>query len=96
MDNRQLEIYTDYLIRHYGYATATGLSAMVNGAASHDKNTRFLSDREYTSKDLWHGEDAVSSNIHTFFRPNTSSKDRTDSSSVDTSGRIRVTWKFYG
>lgn len=26
---------------------------MVNGAVSHDKITRFLSEREYTSKDLW-------------------------------------------
>jgi hypothetical protein len=53
MDNRQLELYTDYLISNCGYATATGLSAMVNGSISHDKITRFLSEREYTSKDLW-------------------------------------------
>jgi len=53
MDKRQLELYTDYLISHCGYATATGLSAMVNGEVSHDKVTRFLSEREYTSKDLW-------------------------------------------
>ena len=53
MDKRQLELYTDYLISNYGYATATGLSAMVNGAVSHDKITRFLAEREYTSKDLW-------------------------------------------
>jgi hypothetical protein len=53
MDKRQLELYTDYLISNYGYATATGLSAMVHGAVSHDKITRFLSEREYTSKDLW-------------------------------------------
>ena len=26
MDKRQLELYTDYLIRNYGYATETGLS----------------------------------------------------------------------
>lgn len=53
MDKRQLELYTDYLISNYGYATATGLAAMVNGEVSHDKITRFLSEREYTSKDLW-------------------------------------------
>ncbi len=53
MDKGQLELYTDYLISNYGYATATGLSAMVNGEVSHDKITRFLSEREYTSKDLW-------------------------------------------
>jgi len=53
MDKRQLELYTDYLISNCGYATATGLSAMVDGEVSHDKVTRFLSEREYTSKDLW-------------------------------------------
>ncbi len=53
MDKQQLELYTDYLISNYGYATATGLSAMTKGEVSHDKVTRFLSEREYTSKDLW-------------------------------------------
>jgi len=53
MDNERLELYTDYLISNCGYATATGLSAMVDGAVSHDEVTRFLSEREYTSKDLW-------------------------------------------
>ena len=50
MDKRQLELYTDYLISNYGYARATGLSAMVNGEVSHDKITRFLSEREYTGQ----------------------------------------------
>lgn len=53
MDRQQVELYTDYLISNCGYATATGLSAMVDGEVSHDKVTRFLSEREYTSKDLW-------------------------------------------
>jgi hypothetical protein len=53
MDKNRLELYTDYLISTCGYATATGLSAMVDGEISHDKITRFLSEREYTSKDLW-------------------------------------------
>ena len=53
MDKQRLELYTDYLISNCGYATATGLSAMVDGEVSHDKVTRFLSEREYTSKDLW-------------------------------------------
>ena len=54
MNKEHLELYTDYLLSTFGYATATGLSAMVNGQVSHDQVTRFLSDREYTSKDLWH------------------------------------------
>ena len=53
MDKAQLELYTDYLLSTFGYATATGLSAMVNGQVSHDQVTRFLSGEEYTSKDLW-------------------------------------------
>ena len=53
MKRDELELYTDYLISNSGYATATGLSAMLDGEISHDKVTRFLSEREYTSKDLW-------------------------------------------
>ena len=53
MDKAQLELYTDYLLSTFGYVTATGLSAMVNGQVSHDQVTRFLSGDEYTSKDLW-------------------------------------------
>jgi len=53
MKKEELEIYTDYLISTSGYATATGLSSMLDGEMSHDKVTRFLSEREYTSKDLW-------------------------------------------
>src|SRR3954463_9487760 len=53
MDKERLALYTDYLISNFGQATATGLSALLDGELSHDKVTRFLSEREYTSKDLW-------------------------------------------
>lgn len=53
MDKEKLELYTDYLICNSGFATATGLSAMLEGDMSHDQLTRYLSAREYTSKDLW-------------------------------------------
>ncbi|SFN30268.1 hypothetical protein SAMN05421863_11901, partial [Nitrosomonas communis] len=53
MKKEKLELYTDYLISNNGYATVTGLSAMLNGEVSHDQVTRFLSERDYTSKDLW-------------------------------------------
>ena len=53
MDKEKLELYTDYLISTFGYATATGLSRMVEGQVSHDQITRFLSQEMYTSKDLW-------------------------------------------
>jgi len=53
MDKERLGLYTDYLISNFGQATATGLSALLDGEISHDQVTRFLSEREYTSKDLW-------------------------------------------
>jgi hypothetical protein len=53
MKKQDLEIYTDYLISNFGAATATGLSAMMNGSISHDSVTRFLSKSEYSSKELW-------------------------------------------
>ena len=53
MNKEYLELYTDYLISTFGYATATGLSRMVEGQISHDQITRFLSGEEHTSKELW-------------------------------------------
>lgn len=53
MDNKLLDLYSDYLISSFSYTTATGLSQLTDGAISHDKVTRFLSKREYTAKDLW-------------------------------------------
>lgn len=53
MNQKQLDLYTDYLSVTFGYATATGLSNMLDGNVSHDAISRFLSEREYTSRDLW-------------------------------------------
>ncbi|HVK56011.1 MAG TPA: transposase, partial [Burkholderiales bacterium] len=53
MKKADMELYTDYLLSTFGAATATGLSAMVEGEVSHDRITRLLSREEYTSKDLW-------------------------------------------
>ena len=53
MKTDYLELYTDYLISTNGQATATGLSAMVDNAVSHDQITRFLTKNEFTSKELW-------------------------------------------
>jgi hypothetical protein len=53
MKKENLDIYTDYLICNNGFATAIGLSSMLDGDISHDQVTRFLSAKEYTSKDLW-------------------------------------------
>lgn len=59
MDKEKLELYTDYLISNFGQATATGLSGLLDGQLSHDKVTRFLTERAYTSRDLWMGVKAV-------------------------------------
>ena len=48
-----LDIYTDYLICQNKYATATGLSELVDGEFSHDKVTRFLRENDYGPKCLW-------------------------------------------
>ena len=53
MNKADLELYTDYLLSTFGYATATGLSRLVAGQVAHDQITRFLSAEEFTSKDLW-------------------------------------------
>ena len=51
---KHLELYSDYLICNAaGYATATGLSAMIDGDVSHDQITRFLSAQKQSSKELW-------------------------------------------
>lgn len=59
MKTKYLDLYTDYLISTNGYARATELSAMLDGEMSHDQVTRFLSERKYTSKDLWREVKAV-------------------------------------
>jgi hypothetical protein len=53
MNKEMLELYSDYLISSFSYTTATGLSKLLDNKISHDKITRFLSEKEYTSKDLW-------------------------------------------
>ena len=53
MRKADLALYADYLLSTFGAATATGLSAMLEGDVSHDQITRFLSAQEYTSKHLW-------------------------------------------
>ena len=53
MNKDLLELYSDYLLSAFSYTTATGLSAMTNGAISHDKITRFLAEKELDSPALW-------------------------------------------
>lgn len=54
MKNPQiLDLYSDYLLASFRMATATGMSALLNGALSHDKISRFLSQGTFTQKDYW-------------------------------------------
>lgn len=53
MRTHEFDLYTDYLISQFGATTATGLSALLDGEISHDKVTRFLSERLYSGRDLW-------------------------------------------
>lgn len=53
MNQKLLEVYSDYLISSFSYTTATGLSGMLDGSVSHDKVTRFLSSEDFDVKTLW-------------------------------------------
>jgi hypothetical protein len=53
MNKDLLELYTDYLLSSFSHTTATGLSAMTGGEVSHDKVTRFLSEKDLDSRSLW-------------------------------------------
>ncbi len=53
MDKKLLDIYTDYLISQNQFATATGLSRLLDGDISHDQVTRFLHREDLSSKHLW-------------------------------------------
>ncbi|AUH72172.1 hypothetical protein CAB17_08925 [Legionella sainthelensi] len=50
---QMLDIYTDYLISQNKYATATGLSDLVNGVISHDQVSRFLRKNVLGSKESY-------------------------------------------
>lgn len=51
-NKRMLDLYTDYLLVSFGTTTATGLARLVP-EISHAQVTRFLSQPELTSKQLW-------------------------------------------
>jgi hypothetical protein len=53
MQEKLLDLYTDYLISSFGQVTATGLARLLDGVVSHDQITRFLSSEEKRSADLW-------------------------------------------
>lgn len=50
---QMLDLYSDYLLASFSQTSATGLSNLMNGTISHDQVTRFLSQEQKTSRDLW-------------------------------------------
>lgn len=63
MDISLLETYTDFLIFNQGQASATTFSESTEGLISHDKFTRFLNSRDFTSRDLWNASSSLSKGI---------------------------------
>ena len=53
MNKKLLEVYSDYLILSSSQTSATGLSQILDGQASHDQITRLLLSETFSSKDLW-------------------------------------------
>ena len=53
MNQKLLELYSDYIISSFGQVRATGLSRALSGEITHDKVTPFLSEEELDSKKLW-------------------------------------------
>lgn len=53
MDKHILDILTDYQISSFGKVTHTELSRALKQSISHDKFTRFLSEEDFTGKELW-------------------------------------------
>jgi IS4 transposase len=53
MDKVLLDLYSDYLISSFSQTTSTGLSRLLDGAMTHDRITNFLSESDFTSKELW-------------------------------------------
>ena len=50
MDQELLDIYSDYLIAQNQYATAVGISDLLEGRISHDRITRFLTAKNLPAK----------------------------------------------
>ena len=53
MNRELIDLYSDYLITAFGQTTATNLARVLNFKISHDTITRFLSNKELTSRDFW-------------------------------------------
>ena len=53
VQDKLLDLCTDYLISSFGPVTATGLARLLEGQVSHDQITRFLASEPQNSAALW-------------------------------------------
>ena len=53
MDTTVFDAYVDYITASFGKVTATGMSELFEGEISHDRITGMLSEKNFTSSDLW-------------------------------------------
>jgi DDE superfamily endonuclease len=53
MNRELIDLYSDYLITAFGQTSATNLARVLNHEISHDTITRFLTNKELTSRDFW-------------------------------------------
>ena len=53
MDKEMMDLYTDFLISSTCQTSCTQLSKMLGKRISHDKFTRFLTNNDFGSKELW-------------------------------------------
>ncbi len=52
MNKKMIDLYAHYLMANFGKATATDMSEMLEGAISHNKITRLLSQHQFTPSAL--------------------------------------------
>ena len=50
---KEMDLYTDYLLSSFEQVTVTCLSNLLDGSISHDRIIRLLSNKAYASKKLW-------------------------------------------
>jgi hypothetical protein len=53
MNREPIDLYSDYLNTAFGQTSATNLTRVLNHEISHDTITRFLTNKELTSRDFW-------------------------------------------
>ena len=53
MNFKLFDLYADYLLSSFAATTATGMSALMDKAISHDQVSRMLNSQQLEPKDWW-------------------------------------------